>query len=565
MTTIASLFANYGITGNPTIDTIILAHLIPILVSYTTAIFAFIQNFLSKVLLKNLREYYFRFKRKFLGTVDFRLSVSQEKSIYPAIRNIFFSPVIKSDNIDIKTLGILNLITESKYDNDSYHHWFYDDIYDMSMDESNNINIEKRTDLGTSISKKYFEYDDYYIVISENKKTDFSYIFRQYEKKEEKEKEKEKTKEEQTTDANNNTEHFILFEAIRKSTSNLKNDEIIKKFLYERFKIHIRIPYKYIVKIDDEIMNARFKQNESEIIDGDHELRELTISDGIEKFLSNPKVKQFCGQELNNNSIKMNNSSGISSSLIAKYRGNVFDTENLPKELCFTDTHNNEGTSEVKLFSPSFKSVFKYFFGSKVYDNGFVNYFYFKDNKIVLYFGNRDMDGIVKRYIGIVSFQETIQKENLIEIFSENIIIKKVNKERDDKMRIYNYQNGDWVYTKCKARSYDTIYLPTKMKELITSEMDKFICFEKVFRENGIPYKKGFLFYGPPGTGKTSLVKALAYAYDIPIYIFDINNGLINDENITKIINSISGSGNRILLFEDIDSAFSNKEELKYQ
>ena len=97
------------------------------------------------------------------------------------------------------------------------------------------------------------------------------------------------------------------------------------------------------------------------------------------------------------------------------------------------------------------------------------------------------------------------------------------------------------------------------------NELDKFMCFEKVFKENGIPYKKGFLFYGPPGTGKTSLVKALACQYDIPIYIFDINNGAINDENITQTINSISGSGNRILLFEDIDSAFSDKEELKYQ
>lgn len=57
----------------------------------------------------------------------------------------------------------------------------------------------------------------------------------------------------------------------------------------------------------------------------------------------------------------------------------------------------------------------------------------------------------------------------------------------------------------------------------------------------------------------------MAYQYNLPIYIFDINSGSINDENITQTINSISGSGNRILLFEDIDSAFSDKEELKYQ
>lgn len=112
MTTITSLFATYGITGNPTIDALLLTTLIPILVSYVTTIFTFIQSFLTRVLLRKIISYYCKFKRRFLGIVDFRLGVSQEKNIYPTIRNIFFSSVTKSDDIDSKTLGILNLITE---------------------------------------------------------------------------------------------------------------------------------------------------------------------------------------------------------------------------------------------------------------------------------------------------------------------------------------------------------------------------------------------------------------------------------------------------------------------
>lgn len=566
MSTITSLFANYGITGNATIDALILAHLIPILVSYVTTVFAFIQEFLTKVIMKKLQEWYYKIKRKFLGTVDFRLSVSQEKSIYIPIRNIFFSSTIKSDSIDAKTIGLLNLITESKYNTDATtnNHWYIDDMYDLTMDEANNINIEKKIDMGTSISKKYFEFNNYYIVVSENKKTDFSHYFKCYsginKDKDDKDNSDNNKKE------SNNTEYFILFEAIRKSISMPKNDEIIKKFLYERFKLHMRIPYKYMIRIDNDVINTKLRQNDGEFIDDDNDTKELMISDGIEQFLLNPKVKQFYGHELDNGSIKINNSSGISSSLIAKYNGNVFNAENIANELSLTDIYDNTNDTEVKLFSPNFKSIFKYFFGDKSYSENHVSYFYFKNNKIVMYYAYNDRNDIIKRYIAIVSFQEIINKKHIIDIFSElNFEKKEVEKSKSSKMKIYTYVNGDWSYTKCKARTYDTIYLPIRMKKLITSEMDKFICFDKIFRENGIPYKKGFLFYGPPGTGKTSLVKALAYTYDIPIYIFDINNGSVNDENISKIINSISGKGNRILLFEDIDSAFSDKEELKCQ
>lgn len=57
----------------------------------------------------------------------------------------------------------------------------------------------------------------------------------------------------------------------------------------------------------------------------------------------------------------------------------------------------------------------------------------------------------------------------------------------------------------------------------------------------------------------------MAHMYNLPIYMVNVNSELINDESIVNILNSISGSGNRIVLFEDIDSAFAEKEELKFQ
>ena len=114
-------------------------------------------------------------------------------------------------------------------------------------------------------------------------------------------------------------------------------------------------------------------------------------------------------------------------------------------------------------------------------------------------------------------------------------------------------------------RSFDTIYLPSNTLKSIKKEFDTFIEKEKLYREYQIPYKKGILFYGPPGTGKTSLVKSLAYEYQLNIYIININDDDINDDSIVDILNSIGNNSNKILLFEDVDSAFADKEVLSVQ
>ena len=422
-------------------------------------------------------------------------------------------------------------------------------MHDLFMDSLNNINIEKSIDFGSSISKKYFEFENYYIVVSENNRTDFNKNYNNNYNDEKK------------------NEQFILFEAIRKSTKFPLDNDIIKRFLNERFKINIRIPYKYIIKIDNQSIINKFN-NCVKFIDDDSITARLTISDDINVFFNNQKVKEFYGKESESNCLLKKND-GLSSSLIANYRNNTFNEENVMDGLTLNDSSSD--SPHHNFFLPNFKSILIYFFGQKFeLDNINLYYFYFKGNKIILYFVS-SVNRKRTSYLCIISFQEIVTKKKLLRIFvdliaSQNIKSQDNKTDENRKIKIYKLTRDNyWEYTNCSPRLYETIYLPLKIKKLIISEMDKFICFEKVFSANGIPYKKGFLFYGPPGTGKTSLVKSLAHIYDIPIYIFDINNENINDENIGATINAISGSGNKILLFEDIDTAFADKEELTYQ
>lgn len=559
MNNINELFQNYGLTGIPAIDTIILAHIIPLLVSYISFLIALIKNFLTTIIADRFEKFYGSIKNKMLGTIDMRLCVSQDKSIYPTIRSILFSPSVTSDVIDQKTIGVLALITESKHSTYGKSFDNYYNTYDLFMDSSNNITVEKKTDLGSSILKKYFKFNDYYIVVSENKKTDFSQYYSM---------DKEKGKVDETK---KETEHFILFEAIKSSKNTIKDNNIISKFLEERFKLKTRIPYKYLVKIENHNMKERLSYTDYVWKSGSSSA-ELNISDGIDTFLANPKVKEFYDYINDSDKNKrVKKSKGLSSNTIIKHNGNLLDLDTLDKDIILADGSNVYTVSA--LFEPSLKSIISYFFGTK-FDLDKISspyFFYFKGNKIIFYICYKTQSGVYDYYIGIISFQEMIDKTIVTNILTNVLDPSFTAKEEinqtekvNRKIRINTY-NSKWNPVDCESRSYDTIYLPIKMKQLIISEMDKFLCYEKIYKEIGVPYKKGFLFYGPPGTGKTSLVRALANKYSLPIYIIDINNEHVNDDSIATILNSISGTGNRIVLFEDIDSAFADKEQLKYQ
>jgi chaperone BCS1 len=140
---------------------------------------------------------------------------------------------------------------------------------------------------------------------------------------------------------------------------------------------------------------------------------------------------------------------------------------------------------------------------------------------------------------------------------------REIQEQGKSQVSVYKREEGQWNSYILSKRTFDSIYLPNRLMKHIRNEFDGFIEIEKLYREYQIPYKKGILFYGPPGTGKTSLVKALAFEYQLPLYIIDVNDESINDDSIVTILNGLGNTGLKLLLFEDIDTAFADKEKVK--
>ncbi|KAK4540266.1 hypothetical protein LTR36_009671 [Oleoguttula mirabilis] len=77
-----------------------------------------------------------------------------------------------------------------------------------------------------------------------------------------------------------------------------------------------------------------------------------------------------------------------------------------------------------------------------------------------------------------------------------------------------------WVYDRYWTRSkplwqqvqrasWDKVILDENVKKELTEVANKFFASRDVYKDLGVPWKRGLLFHGPPGNGKTISIKAL--------------------------------------------------------
>ncbi|KAF1974094.1 P-loop containing nucleoside triphosphate hydrolase protein [Bimuria novae-zelandiae CBS 107.79] len=80
---------------------------------------------------------------------------------------------------------------------------------------------------------------------------------------------------------------------------------------------------------------------------------------------------------------------------------------------------------------------------------------------------------------------------------------------------IYVY-DGDWMrstklWDEVKKAKWEDVILDPKMKKALTEVANKFFDNEDIYREYGVPWKRGLIFHGPVGNGKTISLKALMH------------------------------------------------------
>ena len=104
-----------------------------------------------------------------------------------------------------------------------------------------------------------------------------------------------------------------------------------------------------------------------------------------------------------------------------------------------------------------------------------------------------------------------------------------------------------------KCRTFDDIFITKKIRDEITTSLDKFISKRDWYNKNHIPYHFGILLYSDPGTGKSSLAQAICKYIGGRLLVVsgdDIGHldGYIDDAITSPVENKYL-----VVLVEDID------------
>ncbi|KAF2822951.1 P-loop containing nucleoside triphosphate hydrolase protein [Ophiobolus disseminans] len=90
-------------------------------------------------------------------------------------------------------------------------------------------------------------------------------------------------------------------------------------------------------------------------------------------------------------------------------------------------------------------------------------------------------------------------------------------------------------------------------KQALLSDLQRF--FDKdtklFYRNNGTPYRRGYLLYGPLGTGQTSLSQAITSEYGLELFVVDLTE--MSDTDLQDIFKRLPSRC--VVLMEDIDAA----------
>ncbi|XP_063882200.1 mitochondrial chaperone BCS1-like isoform X1 [Scylla paramamosain] len=134
-------------------------------------------------------------------------------------------------------------------------------------------------------------------------------------------------------------------------------------------------------------------------------------------------------------------------------------------------------------------------------------------------------------------------------------------KQNEGKTIMYTAYGSEWRQfgNPRKPRPLNSVVLDEGIAERILTDVQDFMNNPEWYSNRGIPYRRGYLLHGPPGCGKSSFITALAGELQLGICVLNLSERGLTDDRLNHLL--ALAPENTIILLEDVDSAFTNREE----
>jgi hypothetical protein len=111
--------------------------------------------------------------------------------------------------------------------------------------------------------------------------------------------------------------------------------------------------------------------------------------------------------------------------------------------------------------------------------------------------------------------------------------------------------------------AWDELTLDPNVLSLLKDDFESFFERRNWFRENRLPFRRGYLLHGPPGNGKSTAIRAMMTSRGLTAHTLRLFDQHTDDSSLDGLFHQALRERPALILLEDLDRAFPKTGETK--
>jgi hypothetical protein len=111
--------------------------------------------------------------------------------------------------------------------------------------------------------------------------------------------------------------------------------------------------------------------------------------------------------------------------------------------------------------------------------------------------------------------------------------------------------------------AWNELVLDQRVLSLLRDDFESFFERETWFRENRLPFRRGYLLHGPPGNGKSTAIRAMMTSRGLTAHTLRLFDSSTDDSSLDALFNQALKERPAMIVLEDLDRAFPRTGETK--